>query len=58
MLIADDEHTLARSAQAFLTGHGFEPEVAGPAGYTLEQLSTMRPHGGFAEIRTRWQNVV
>ncbi|PYP71423.1 MAG: hypothetical protein DMD36_03955 [Gemmatimonadetes bacterium] len=31
VLIVDDEHSLARSAKAFLADHGYETEVAGTA---------------------------
>jgi two-component system, NtrC family, response regulator AtoC len=51
VLIVDDEHTLARSAQAFLTDHGFEAEVAGSAENALQLLDSLQPDVVFADVR-------
>ena len=51
VLIVDDEHTLARSAQAFLTDHGFEAEVAGSAENALQLLESLQPDVVFADVR-------
>ena len=51
VLIVDDEHTLARSARAFLADHGYEAEVAGTGEQALELLKTLQPDVVFADVR-------
>src|SRR5438034_778095 len=47
VLIVDDEHTLARSAKAFLADHGYEAEVASTGEKALELLPSLQPDVGF-----------
>jgi len=51
VLIVDDEHTLARSAKAFLADHGYEAEVAGSGEQALELLKSLQPDVVFADVR-------
>jgi len=51
VLIVDDEHTLARSAKAFLADHGFEAEVASTGEKALELLASLQPDVVFADVR-------
>src|SRR5256885_165377 len=51
VLIVDDEHTLARSAQAFLADHGYETEVASTGEKALELLASVQPDVVFADVR-------
>ena len=51
LLIVDDEQTLARSAKAFLSDHGYEVEVAGTAEKALELLESLQPDVVFADVR-------
>jgi len=51
VLIVDDEHTLARSAKAFLADHGYEAEVAGSGEQALQLLETLQPDVVFADVR-------
>jgi two-component system response regulator AtoC len=51
ILIVDDEQTLARSAKAFLTDHGYEAEVAGTGEKALELLESLQPDVIFADVR-------
>jgi DNA-binding NtrC family response regulator len=51
VLIVDDEHTLARSAKAFLADHGYEAEVAGTGEKALELLERLQPDIVFADVR-------
>ena len=51
LLIVDDEQTLARSAKAFLSDHGYEVEVAGTAERALELLESLQPDVVFADVR-------
>ena len=51
VLIVDDEHTLARSAQAYLTDHGYETAVAGTGEKALEMLASVQPDVVFADVR-------
>jgi len=51
VLIVDDEHSLARSAKAFLADHGYETEVAGTAEQALELLASLQPDVVFADVR-------
>jgi two-component system response regulator AtoC len=51
VLIVDDEHTLARSAKAFLADHGYEAEVAGTGEQALDLLHTLQPDVVFADVR-------
>ncbi|MGH7546696.1 MAG: sigma-54-dependent transcriptional regulator [Gemmatimonadales bacterium] len=51
VLIVDDEHTLARSAKAFLADHGYEAEVASSAEKALELLESLQPDVVFADVR-------
>ncbi len=51
VLIVDDEHTLARSAKAFLADHGYETEVASTGEKALELLATVQPDVVFADVR-------
>ncbi len=51
VLIVDDEQTLARSAKAFLTDHGYEAEVAGSGEQALQLLQSLQPDVVFADVR-------
>jgi len=51
LLIVDDEQTLARSAKAFLSDHGYEVEVAGTAEKAVELLESLQPDVVFADVR-------
>src|SRR5437899_6037001 len=51
VLIVDDEHTLARSAKAFLADHGYEAEVASTGEKALELLESLQPAVGFSDVR-------
>ena len=51
VLIVDDEHTLARSAKAFLADHGYEAEVASTGEKALELLESLQPDVVFADVR-------
>src|SRR2546427_2116226 len=51
VLIVDDEHTLARSAKAFLADHGYETEVASTGEKALELLASVQPDVVFADVR-------
>src|SRR5207302_784530 len=51
VLIVDDEHTLARSAKAFLADRGYEAEVAGSGEQALELLKSLQPDVVFADVR-------
>ena len=51
VLIVDDEHTLARSAKAFLADHGYEAEVASTGEQALELLERLQPDVVFADVR-------
>lgn len=51
VLIVDDEHTLARSAKAFLADHGYEVEVASTGEKALELLERLQPDVVFADVR-------
>src|SRR5438094_8987029 len=51
VLIVDDEHTLARCAQAFLADHGYETEVASTGEKALELLASVQPDVVFADVR-------
>ncbi|HYT05998.1 MAG TPA: sigma-54 dependent transcriptional regulator [Gemmatimonadales bacterium] len=51
VLIVDDEHTLARSAKAFLADHGYEAEVAATGEKALELLHSLQPDVVFADVR-------
>src|SRR5204863_3310814 len=51
LLIVDDEQTLARSAKAFLSDHGYEVEVAGTAEKAVELLESLQPDVAFADVR-------
>src|SRR5213592_3428880 len=51
VLIVDDEHTLARSAKAFLADHGYEAEVASTGEKALELLPSLQPDVVFADVR-------
>ncbi len=51
VLIVDDEHTLARSAKAFLADHGYEAEVATTGEQALDLLHTLQPDVVFADVR-------
>jgi DNA-binding NtrC family response regulator len=51
VLIVDDEHSLARSAKAFLADHGYETEVAGTGEKALELLASLQPDVVFADVR-------
>ncbi|HYK82581.1 MAG TPA: sigma-54 dependent transcriptional regulator [Gemmatimonadales bacterium] len=51
VLIVDDEHTLARSAKAFLTDHGYDAEVANTGEQALELLRALQPDVVFADVR-------
>lgn len=51
VLIVDDEHTLARSAKAFLADHGYEAEAASTGEQALELLATLQPDVIFADVR-------
>jgi len=51
VLIVDDEQTLARSARAFLTDHGYEAEVAASGETALERLAKRQPDVVFADVR-------
>ena len=51
VLIVDDEHTLARSAQAYLTDHGYETAVASTGEKALELLASVQPDVVFADVR-------
>jgi two-component system, NtrC family, response regulator AtoC len=56
VLIVDDEHTLARSAKAFLADHGYEAEVAGTGEKALELLERLQPDIVFADVRLPGMN--
>ncbi|HEY6159400.1 MAG TPA: sigma-54 dependent transcriptional regulator [Gemmatimonadales bacterium] len=51
VLIVDDEQSLARSAKAFLSDHGYEAEVAGTGEQALDLLATLQPDVVFADVR-------
>ncbi len=51
VLIVEDEHTLARSAQAFLADQGYEAEVAKTGEQALELLKSLQPDVIFADVR-------
>ncbi len=51
VLIVDDEHTLARSAKAFLADHGYEAEVTDTGEQALDLLQTLQPDVVFADVR-------
>ena len=51
VLIVDDEQSLARSAKAFLSDHGYEAEVAGTGEQALNLLATLQPDVVFADVR-------
>lgn len=51
VLIVDDEHTLARSAKAFLADRGYEVEVASTGEKALELLERLQPDVVFADVR-------
>ena len=51
VLIVEDEHTLARSAKAFLADHGYEAEVASTGEQALELLERLQPDVVFADVR-------
>src|SRR5207248_1476403 len=51
VLIVDDEQSLARSAKAFLSDHGYEAEVAGTGEQALELLAALQPDVVFADVR-------
>src|SRR2546427_9668299 len=51
VLIVDDEHTLARSAKAFLADHGYEAEVATTGEKALELIESLQPDVVFADAR-------
>src|SRR5256885_1058553 len=51
VLIVDDEHSLARSAKAFLADHGYEAEVASTGEKALELIESLQPDVVFADVR-------
>ncbi len=51
VLIVDDEQTLARSAKAFLTDHGYEAEVASSGEQALGLLERLQPDVVFLDVQ-------
>ncbi|TFG49199.1 MAG: sigma-54-dependent Fis family transcriptional regulator [Gemmatimonadales bacterium] len=51
ILLIEDERTLARAIQAFLSEEGYEVTVAHDAESALEQLETVRPDLVFSDVR-------
>jgi two-component system response regulator AtoC len=51
ILLIEDERTLARAIQAFLTEEGYEVVVAHDAEMALQQLETVRPDLVFSDVR-------
>jgi len=51
ILLIEDERTLARAIQAFLSEEGYEVTVAHDAESALQQLETVRPDLVFSDVR-------
>ena len=51
ILLIEDERTLARAVQAYLTEEGYEVTVAHDAESALQQIETVRPDLVFSDVR-------